>query len=91
MRKNKLNSSDFQKEQSHISLSSGEAVSMLRKLKNWTQGDLASASGIAVTNISNIENDHVSLGKHRVVTLAKALGVHPAVLMFPDVSWTSAA
>ena len=72
-------------ERSHLALKSGEAIAMLRELKGWTQNDLARTSGIAATNISRLQNGHLSLGKQRAVALAKALGVHPATLMFPEI------
>lgn len=75
----------YKLEVSHASLSPGETVAMLRELKNWTQEELAKASGIAASNISMIENDRLELGKQRAMALGKALGVHPATLLFPDV------
>lgn len=78
-------------EKKHISLSVGETLSMLRELKGWTQKDLARHSGIAATNISRLENGHMDLGKQRAIALAKAFGVHPATLMFPDFPMKEAA
>lgn len=71
-------------ERRRASLSVGEAIAMLRELKGWTQEQLARKSGIAATNLSRLENGHLDLGKQRAVALAKAFGVHPATLMFPD-------
>ncbi|MFH1016823.1 MAG: helix-turn-helix transcriptional regulator [Pseudomonadota bacterium] len=76
----------YQLEAPHIRISYGEAIQTLRKLKGWTRAELARASGIAATNISRLENGHLSLGKQRAIALAKALGVHPATLMFPEIS-----
>jgi transcriptional regulator with XRE-family HTH domain len=78
-------------EQAHAALSTGEALKMLRELKGWTQEELAQRSGIAATNISRIENGHSDLGKQRAIALAKAFGVHPATLMFPDYPMSRAA
>ena len=78
-------------EHSHIILTCGETIVMLRSLKGWTQEQLARKSGIAATNLSRLENGHLSLGKQRAVVLAKALGVHPATLMFPDIPMQKAA
>ena len=64
---------------------------MLRELKGWTQEELASRSGIAATNLSRLENGHLDLGKQRAIALAKAFGVHPATLMFPDFPLEKAA
>lgn len=71
-------------ERRHAVLSGGEVMTMLRQAKGWTQEELARRSGIAATNISRLENGHLDLGKQRAIALAKAFGVHPATLMFPD-------
>jgi len=57
---------------------------MLRELKGWTQKTLAEHSGISVTNISLLENGRVDIGKKRAEQLARAFGVHPAIIMFPE-------
>ena len=36
------------------------------------------------SNISAIENGSRQMGRERAMALAKALHVHPAVLLFPD-------
>lgn len=59
---------------------------VLRELKEWTQVDLAEATGISQANISAIENDRVEIGKQRSITIAQALNVHPASIMFADYS-----
>ena len=68
----------------HTSLDTGEVIHMLRKLKGWTQKELAEQCGIAVTNISLLENNKVEIGKKRAEQLAKAFNVHPAIIMFPE-------
>jgi transcriptional regulator with XRE-family HTH domain len=78
-------------EHSHVTISCGETIVMLRNLKGWTQEELARKSGIAATNLSRLENGHLSLGKQRAIILAKALGVHPATLMFPEIPMEKAA
>lgn len=65
-------------------LTTGEVIHMLRELKGWTQADLAKHSGITTTNISLLENNKVDIGKKRAESLAKAFGVHPAIIMFPE-------
>lgn len=67
-----------------IVLSPGEMVRELRELKGWSQLDLQRETGISQTNISAIENDRVEIGKARAITLARALNVHPASIMFAD-------
>jgi transcriptional regulator with XRE-family HTH domain len=69
---------------SSILISPGEMVRELRNLKELSQLDLASITGISQTNISAIENGRVQIGKERAITLARALNVHPASIMFAD-------
>jgi len=57
---------------------------MLRELKGWTQAELAQRCGIRTTNISLLENAKVEIGKKRAEQIAKAFGVHPAIIMFPE-------
>ena len=57
---------------------------MLRNLKAWTQAELAERSGVSSTNISLLENGKVEIGKRRTEQIAKAFGVHPAIIMFPE-------
>jgi len=68
-------------------------VGILRKKNEFTQSELAARTGLTQSTISNIENGRTQLGAERAKTLARALRVHPAVLLFPgwDVSEESAA
>ncbi len=76
--------SEFVSAKPHAKLTSGEVIRMLRDLKGWSQAELARRSGIRATNISLLENDRVEIGKRRAEQLAKAFGVHPAIIMFPE-------
>ena len=75
---------EFAPAKAHAKLTTGEVIRMLRELKGWTQAELARRSGISATNISLLENERVEIGKKRVVQIAKAFGVHPAMIMFPE-------
>jgi transcriptional regulator with XRE-family HTH domain len=55
-------------------------------LKGWSQNKLAEVTKISQTNISAIENGRIQVGKDRSITLAKALNVHPAAIIFADFS-----
>jgi transcriptional regulator with XRE-family HTH domain len=68
----------------HIALTTGEVIRMLRELKGWTQAELAKRCGISATNISLLENKKVEIGKKRAEQIAKAFGIHPAIIMFPE-------
>jgi transcriptional regulator with XRE-family HTH domain len=50
---------------------------------------LAERAGLSQATISSIENERVRLGVERAKALARALQIHPAVLLFP--SWDSEA
>ena len=75
---------EFVPAQKHADVSTGEAIRMLRDLKGWTQEELALRSGVNAKNISLLENNRVEIGKRRAEQLAKAFGVHPAIIMFPE-------
>jgi len=45
---------------------------------------LARRSKIAQSNISNMEMGRQQIGRERAIVLARALKVHPAVILFPN-------
>ena len=65
-------------------LTPGDAIRLMRELKEWTQKGLAGRSGISAQNISMLENNRIPLGRKRALLLSKVFGVHPGTLMFPD-------
>jgi transcriptional regulator with XRE-family HTH domain len=79
-----MNSKEFSPARKRATVSTGEAIRMLRDLKGWTQEELAQRSGVNAKNISLLENDRVDIGKRRAEKLAKAFKIHPAVIMFPE-------
>ena len=68
----------------HYSVTPGEALKVLRELQSLSQNQLAQITGINQSNISAIENGSRQMGRERALIFAKALHVHPAVLLFPD-------
>ena len=84
---------NFRKARSHIEVSVGESVRIMRELQELSQNELSDRTGIPQSTISAIENDRVKLGVERAKVLARALRVHPAVLVFPnwDIEKESAA
>ncbi len=85
--------SDYRKARRRIELTVGESVRIIRELQELSQNQLAQLTGIPQSTISAIERDRVNLGVERAKVFAKALKVHPAVLVFPswDVKRESAA
>lgn len=80
----KINRNDFVKARPHVRITPGEALKIIREQQGWTQADLAKKTGINQSNLSALENNMRQMGRERAIVLAKALKVHPAVLLFPD-------
>jgi transcriptional regulator with XRE-family HTH domain len=78
----------FHPSQTYAHLTVGDAVRVTRELQEFTQAELAERAGLSQPIISGIESGIESgrlvLGVERAKRLARALRVHPAVLLFPD-------
>jgi DNA-binding XRE family transcriptional regulator/plasmid maintenance system killer protein len=85
MKQSKPKKVEYVAARARISLTPGDAVRVTRELQEMTQAKLAAASGIAQGTISSIEKGRVAIGVERAEKLARALRVHPAVLVWP--SW----
>ncbi|MCG6964816.1 MAG: helix-turn-helix domain-containing protein [Acidobacteria bacterium] len=84
---------EYRKARRRIAVTVGESVRIIRELQELSQNQLAELTGIPQSTISAIERDRVNLGVERAKVLARALKVHPAVLVFPgwDIESESAA
>lgn len=74
---------EYRKARRRIAVTVGESVRIIRELQELSQNQLAELTGIPQSTISAIERDRVNLGVERAKVLARALKVHPAVLVFP--------
>ena len=85
--------SDYRPAKKRAEVSVGESVRIIRELQELSQNQLSELTGIPQSTISAIERNRVNLGVERAKVLARALKVHPAVLVFPnwDVKRESAA
>lgn len=83
----------FVKSKTRLELTSGAAVRIAREMLGLSQNDLAKKCKIPQSTISGIEANKIALGVERATKLARALHVHPAVLLFPnwDIEKESAA
>ncbi len=83
----------FVKSKTRKSLTPGDAVRVAREMLGLSQNDLSKRCKIPQSTISGIESGRISLGVERSSKLARALHVHPAVLLFPnwDIDEESAA
>jgi transcriptional regulator with XRE-family HTH domain len=75
--------SEYRPAKKRTTVSVGESVRIVRELQELSQNQLSALTGIPQATISAIENDRVRLGVERAKTLARALKVHPGVLVFP--------
>ncbi len=84
---------EYLKAKKRVNVSVGKSVRIVRELQGLSQNQLAEATGISQSTISAIENNRVKLGVERAKVLARALQIHPSVLVFPgwDVDHESAA
>ena len=67
-----------------VDMTVGQGLRTLRELQEMTQAELARESGLTPNAISAIENDRIDLGLERARRLARALSVHPSILIFPN-------
>ena len=74
---------EYRHAKKRITVSVGESVRIIRELQELSQNQLSQLTGIPQTTISAIENDRVRLGVERAKVLARALKVHPGVIVFP--------
>jgi transcriptional regulator with XRE-family HTH domain len=75
---------DYVPARTRVVLTPGDAVRIARELQEMTQAELARASGLTQPTISGIESGRRALGAERAERLARALKVHPAVLLWPN-------
>ncbi len=75
--------SPFRPARKRVEVSVAESVRIIRELQGLSQNQLPELTGIPQATISAIENGRVNPGVERAKTLALALQVHPAVLVFP--------
>lgn len=81
----------FVQARSTVSLSPGASLRLCRELQELSQADLAALTGIAQSTLSALESGRIGIGVERARVLARALKVHPAVIVFPNWEVDSAA
>ena len=79
-----MNKKDFVKAKVNIEITPGEMLKVLRELQGLTQKELSLMTKVPQSNISAIESGSRQLGRERTLIFAKALKVHPSVILFPD-------
>ena len=79
-----MNKNNFIKAKVNINVTPGEMLKTLRELQGFSQKELADITDMSQSNISAIETNTRNIGRDRALILAKALKVHPAVILFPN-------
>ena len=74
---------EYRPAKKRITVSVGESVRIIRELQELSQNQLSQLTGMPQTTISAIENDRVRIGVERAKVLARALKVHPGIIVFP--------
>lgn len=69
----------------------GQSLRTLRELQELTQNALAELTGLPQSAISGMESGRINIGVERAKVLARALKVHPAVIVFPGWDETAAS
>ena len=82
--KEALSAGKYVQAKPRVKLTPGDSVRVVRELQELSQNDLAKLTGIPQSTISGIEKGRINLGVERAKVLARALKVHPAVLVFPN-------
>lgn len=80
----KMKNKKLTKAKKHTKINVGDSVRIARELQELSQNDLSRLTNIPQSTISGIERGRIKLGVERSKILARALKVHPAVLLFPD-------
>jgi len=87
----RINRKDFVEAKVNKAISPGEMLRTLRELQELSQKELSVLTGVPQSNISAIESGSRQLGRERALLFARALKVHPAVILFPDFDMSEVA
>ncbi|MFM8270640.1 MAG: helix-turn-helix domain-containing protein [Pseudomonadota bacterium] len=87
----KINKKEFVKAKVNISVTPAEMLKTLRELQGLSQAELSKLTQIPQSNLSALETGARQIGRERAIVLARALKVHPSVILFPDFDLGEAA
>jgi transcriptional regulator with XRE-family HTH domain len=78
-----LKNGEFVPVKTRAQMTPGHSLKVIRELQELSQNALAELSGLPQSTISGMESGRINIGVERAKVLAKALRVHPAVIVFP--------
>ena len=59
----------------------GECLKAMRRLHGWTLQDVSTRTGVAVSTLSKVENDQMSLTYDKLLQISEGLGINLAELL----------
>lgn len=77
-----LKEGEFVPAKTNVQLSPGQSLRIIRELQELSQNELSKLSGLPQSTISGMESGRINIGVERAKVLARALRVHPAVIVF---------
>ncbi len=80
----KINKKEFVRARVNVRVTPAEMLKTLRELQGLSQAELSKLAKIPQSNLSALETGARQIGRERAIVLAKALRVHPSVILFPD-------
>lgn len=78
-----LKNGEFVPAKTRVHMTPGQSLKVIRELQELSQNALAELSGLPQSTISGMESGRINIGVERAKVLAKALHIHPAVIVFP--------
>jgi transcriptional regulator with XRE-family HTH domain len=78
-----LENGRFVPAKTRVILTPGRSLRIVRELQGFSQNELAKLSGLPQSTISGMESGRINIGVERAKVLARALKIHPAVIVFP--------
>lgn len=78
-----LKNGEFVPTKTRVHMTPGQSLKVIRELQELSQNALAEMSGLPQSTISGMESGRINIGVERAKVLAKALRIHPAVIVFP--------
>ncbi len=78
-----LKNGEFVPAKTRVHMTPGQSLRVIRELQELSQNELAKRSGLPQSTISGMESGRINIGVERAKVLARALHVHPAVIVFP--------
>ena len=78
-----LKNGEFVPAKTQLKLTPGQSLRIVREFQELSQNELAKRSGLPQSTISGMESGRINIGVERAKVLARALKVHPAVIVVP--------